>query len=468
MARPDALSARLRLAVQNEAPGITPFSFLAEPATPAEQLRCARTWGAHETRRERSAASAILAVRRTKPDRGGSHQGRVRVFRFQQPPTALLIVELLERLRASALLTVGFATSASDGGALRKRIAAGFHEFHQVHDLPFEGIAARIAAADIDVLIDLRGYGGRRGHGRVRVATRADQVNGSRIPEPGRGVHRLPDRGRARGSTQRARALLGGDRELAELFPALRHDALVASRRRAETCGLPAHGIVFASFNNSYKISPDTFACWMRILRELAGSVLCCSRARRGCERRESARARAHRRAGPGTPRLHAQAAARRIPRAIRSRRPVPRHLAVTTRTTTASDACGRVARADPAGRTFASRVASSLLRNLRWRSSSRQTRTTTFPPPSAWRTSRGDSRRRERGSPSCGMPPAIRHGALRTRFRLGNDDDGGTQPTAASRLRISPLCRTVGAASAATLLVAAEAAPKIDCRFGR
>jgi protein O-GlcNAc transferase len=31
---------------------------------------------------------------------------------------------------------------------------------------------------------------------------------------------------------------------------------------------------VFASFNNSYKFSPDQFACWMRLLRAVEGSVL--------------------------------------------------------------------------------------------------------------------------------------------------------------------------------------------------
>jgi predicted O-linked N-acetylglucosamine transferase (SPINDLY family) len=31
---------------------------------------------------------------------------------------------------------------------------------------------------------------------------------------------------------------------------------------------------VFCSFNNNYKITPDTFDCWMRILKEVEGSVL--------------------------------------------------------------------------------------------------------------------------------------------------------------------------------------------------
>lgn len=42
---------------------------------------------------------------------------------------------------------------------------------------------------------------------------------------------------------------------------------------RAEM-GLPAEGFVFCSFNNNYKITPEVFDVWMRILKRVPGSVL--------------------------------------------------------------------------------------------------------------------------------------------------------------------------------------------------
>ena len=42
---------------------------------------------------------------------------------------------------------------------------------------------------------------------------------------------------------------------------------------RAEV-GLPEEAFVFCCFNNSYKITPEVFDCWMRILRQVDGSVL--------------------------------------------------------------------------------------------------------------------------------------------------------------------------------------------------
>ena len=41
-----------------------------------------------------------------------------------------------------------------------------------------------------------------------------------------------------------------------------------------EEFGLPADGFVFCCFNNSYKILPDVFDIWMRILGAVEGSVL--------------------------------------------------------------------------------------------------------------------------------------------------------------------------------------------------
>jgi predicted O-linked N-acetylglucosamine transferase (SPINDLY family) len=41
-----------------------------------------------------------------------------------------------------------------------------------------------------------------------------------------------------------------------------------------EEMGLPPEGFVFACFNANFKVSPDVFAIWMRILRETPGSVL--------------------------------------------------------------------------------------------------------------------------------------------------------------------------------------------------
>ena len=50
---------------------------------------------------------------------------------------------------------------------------------------------------------------------------------------------------------------------------------IIADRVPTRTeCGLPETGFVFCCFNNNYKILPDTFDCWMRILKQREGGVL--------------------------------------------------------------------------------------------------------------------------------------------------------------------------------------------------
>ena len=46
-----------------------------------------------------------------------------------------------------------------------------------------------------------------------------------------------------------------------------------ATLGRAES-GLPEDGFVFCSFNNTFKITPDVFAVWMRLLQRVPGSAL--------------------------------------------------------------------------------------------------------------------------------------------------------------------------------------------------
>jgi predicted O-linked N-acetylglucosamine transferase (SPINDLY family) len=130
-----------------------------------------------------------------------------------------------------------------------------------------------------------------------------------------------------------------------------------------EECGLPATGIVFCCFNQAYKILPDVFASWMRIMNAVPGSVLWLLESNRWAI--DNLRRAATERGVAGE----------RI--VIAPHRPMPEHLAryrladlsldtfPYTSHTTASDAlwvgCPLVTRM---GSTFASRVAGSALIN--------------------------------------------------------------------------------------------------------
>jgi predicted O-linked N-acetylglucosamine transferase (SPINDLY family) len=57
---------------------------------------------------------------------------------------------------------------------------------------------------------------------------------------------------------------------------------IAQSRPTRAACGLPETGFVFACFNAAYKITPEMFAVWARILMACPGSVLWLVRASDG------------------------------------------------------------------------------------------------------------------------------------------------------------------------------------------
>ena len=93
-----------------------------------------------------------------------------------------------------------------------------------------------------------------------------------------------------------------------------------------EECELPAEGFVFCSFNSSYKITPEMFGVWMRLLEAVPGSVLWLLESNRFMSRQPLPGGGGPRGGGGAAGRCPASAAGR-APRSASPGRPVPRHL---------------------------------------------------------------------------------------------------------------------------------------------
>jgi predicted O-linked N-acetylglucosamine transferase (SPINDLY family) len=264
-----ALSSQVRSAVAAGRAAVEPFAFLSEDASAAEQLRCARL----------SAAPIAAAVRPLPPAPPPATGATLRIGflsnGFGAHPTGLLTVAFLEALRSESGIEAHlFALNADDGGTVRRRLAAAA-TVHDVAALPYATVANRIRDARIDVLFDLRGWGG--GGAPAVLAMRPAPVQVNWLAYPGtsgapwidyvvadRVV--LPDALAPHFSEAVAR--------LPRCFqPSDTARALAAPPPR-EDCGLPARGVVFCCFNNSYKSNPATFARTMAVLRAVPGSVL--------------------------------------------------------------------------------------------------------------------------------------------------------------------------------------------------
>jgi predicted O-linked N-acetylglucosamine transferase (SPINDLY family) len=269
----DALSARLRARVAEGARGISPFGFLSEPSSAAEQLRCARTAAAAiET------AAAPLRQRLAFRRDSFAPVQRLRIGfvsnGFGNHPTGLLIVALIEALHGEGVDVAMFSTSADDDSPIRRRLRAAATEWHDVADLPPVALARRIHEANTEMLIDLSD-----GTDRVAetLALRPAAVQISWLAFPGTSgapwidyviADRIVLPGALRPHFSESVAYLS------RCYQPTDPSRVVGEPPSRAACGLPAHGPVYVSFNNSYKLNPHSMRRMLAVLRSVPDAVL--------------------------------------------------------------------------------------------------------------------------------------------------------------------------------------------------
>ena len=247
-----------------------PFPFLAFPSSPADQLRCAKQYVAHN--------SSLSEKQIWQSERYDNDRIRLAYLSadFLQHPGAYLIAGLIEQHDRSRFEIIGVSFGTDDGSEIRKRLVAGFDQFLDVRTKSDQEVAKLVHDLQVDIAIDRSGHtqGNRMGIFAFRPApiqaiylgypsttgTRfIDYIIADKVVVPlehrqfftEKIVH-LPYCYQVNDSK----------RKIAEGTPARR------------SAGLPEHGVVFCCFNNSYKITPRVFDCWMRILKKVEDSVL--------------------------------------------------------------------------------------------------------------------------------------------------------------------------------------------------
>jgi predicted O-linked N-acetylglucosamine transferase (SPINDLY family) len=265
----DALAQQLRQAVAQGAAVVEPFAFLNEDSSAAEQLGCAR-------QRAAGIASGVRALPATRVRAQGPLRVGFLSNGFGAHPTGLLTVALFEQLRLLGGLELHlFALNRDDGSAIRARLQAAASTLHDVSALPHTGIAERIRAAGVDVLFDLRGWGG--GGTPAVLAMRPAPVQVTWLAYPGTSGaawmdyvladrYVLPD--------ALAPAFSEQVRYLPRAFQPSDNTRVLEAVPDRVACGLPERGVVFCCFNNSYKLNPRSMRRAFAVLQGVPGSVL--------------------------------------------------------------------------------------------------------------------------------------------------------------------------------------------------
>ncbi|MGD8690478.1 MAG: tetratricopeptide repeat protein, partial [Gammaproteobacteria bacterium] len=266
------LGQRFREALRAGKTGLTPFVFLAEETTPAEQLDCARRWAAQVADDVRG---IDLPARHPRSDDAKIHVGYLSAD-FHEHATAWLAAGLFEAHDRERFRVSAYSLGPDDGSAMRRRLEAGFDAFVDLRGMTPVEMATRIRADGVDILVDLKGY----------TADAASEVPALR-PAPVQ-VNYLGYPG-TMGADFIDYILVDdfvapADRaaDFSESLVHLPGCYQVNDRRRSlpgrppsrRECGLPESGMVYCCFNSSYKISASVFETWMKLLKCVPDSVL--------------------------------------------------------------------------------------------------------------------------------------------------------------------------------------------------
>ena len=191
-------------------------------------------------------------------------------------PTSHLIAELIEKHDRTRFEIIGYCYWQSPDDDMRRRIISVFDEFYPVHDLSDYEIAQHARTHAIDIAIDLKGH---TQFARLGIfAHRAAPVQIHYLGYPGTLGAPFIDYLIADPvliPQQHQKFYSEKIIYLPDCYQANDTSKAISERvySRSEL-GLPDNGFVFCCFNNNYKITPDVFDIWMRLLHQTQGSVL--------------------------------------------------------------------------------------------------------------------------------------------------------------------------------------------------
>jgi len=255
---------------------------------------------AHQYRRSLACAAVKFGPPpQTLPDPAPSADGRIRIGYFSadfHDHATMYLMSGLFREHDRTRFDIRFYSYGPrcDGDASRRALRRHADAFTEIGHLTDVEAVAQARADGLDIAVDLKGY--TRGTRTAMFGQRLAPVQVSYMGYPGTVGHPCMDYFIAD-----AVALPpGGERWFTEKIVRLLHSyqanddqrAIIPDTRGRKGWGLPERGFVFCCFNHTYKIDPEAFDIWMRLLAQVEGSVLWLLRSNRWAEenlRREAA-----------------------------------------------------------------------------------------------------------------------------------------------------------------------------------
>jgi protein O-GlcNAc transferase len=256
--------------IASERNGNNPYATLFVPSSAAQQLEIAKFWISNKFP---ASAEPVWKGERYNHD-------RIRVAYlsadFREHPVAFLMAGLPEHHDKSRFEVTAISIGPDDRSEIRRRLMTSFERFIDAKAYHDDQTANLIRSLEVDILVDLMGFTADSRTGIFACRPAPIQVNYLGYP----GTMGAPyidyviaDRTvipESQEACYTEKVVI-----LPRCYQANDNKRLISERAFTRTeLGLPATGFVFCCFNNNYKITPDIFDRWMRILQRVAGSVL--------------------------------------------------------------------------------------------------------------------------------------------------------------------------------------------------
>jgi predicted O-linked N-acetylglucosamine transferase (SPINDLY family) len=249
---------------------VQPFAAQGLLDNPAQLLACAKAYGEAEC-----PPRPPLAPLRPRPRRERIRLAYVSA-NFHDHAMMRVMAELFELHDRDAFEVVAVSIGPASGDAMRRRLEAAFDLFLDCRTDSETDIACSLMRHEIDIAVDLMGY---TRDSRPEIFSYRPvplQVNYLGFP----GTMGVPYMDYILGDA--TVTPLDHQPFFAEKIVQLPESYQVNDRRRViasgtpqrRDFGLPETGFVFCCFNNTYKITPEMFDLWMRLLQAVEGSVL--------------------------------------------------------------------------------------------------------------------------------------------------------------------------------------------------
>ena len=262
----DELAARVTARVRAGKKVVRPFIYQAISENPADLMACSVI---HADRFPAAPPMHKKGPRRPGKIRVGYVSGE-----FREQATAFLTAGLYESHDREKFEIFAFDSGVGDGSAMRRRLEAGFDKFMSITAMPDHDAARLIAEKDIDILVNLNGYFGEQRTGLFAMKPAPIQVNYLGFPMTMGAAymdyivadaHVIPDAEQQFFSEKVV--------YLPDAYQVNDSKRPIAQTPSRADCGLP-EGFVFCNFNHAYKLTPEIFARWMAILKQVPGSLL--------------------------------------------------------------------------------------------------------------------------------------------------------------------------------------------------